>query len=128
MAMDEELTVDADGIPILTELVHEYEIDASTTQYADDDTDTPASIADRLLESKSFQRQIEQHQLAGKLEVAPLAADLRCNQGLGVLFRVSKIGRRPVACDQIHRFVKYRRTQARPKPQVRLERLRRAGG
>lgn len=60
MAMNEDLAVDADGIPILTELVHEYEIDASTTQYADDDTDTPASIADRLLASKSFQKQIEQ--------------------------------------------------------------------
>jgi len=60
MAMDEELTVDADGIPILTELVHEHDTAASTIQYADDDTDTPASIADRLLASKSFQKQIEQ--------------------------------------------------------------------
>jgi len=60
MSMDEDLAVDAEGIPILTDLVHEDDIAASTIRYADDDTDTPASIADRLLASKSFQQQIEQ--------------------------------------------------------------------
>ena len=62
--MDKELIVDAEGIPILTELVHEHETAATASQIADAATDapeeSPAAIADRLLQSKSFQQQLEQ--------------------------------------------------------------------
>jgi hypothetical protein len=60
MAMNEELVVDADGIPILTELVHEYETGTPEGQPQDAVTESPAVIADRLLKSRSFQQQIEQ--------------------------------------------------------------------
>ena len=60
MAMNEELVVDADGIPILTELVHEHETGTPAGQPQDAVTESPAVIADRLLKSRSFQQQIEQ--------------------------------------------------------------------
>jgi len=60
MAMNEELVVDADGIPILTELVHEHETGKPEGQPQDAVTESPAVIADRLLNSRSFRLQIEQ--------------------------------------------------------------------
>jgi hypothetical protein len=64
MTMDKELIVDAEGIPILTELVHEHETAAAATQTddatADATAESPAAIADRLLQSKSFKQQLEQ--------------------------------------------------------------------
>jgi hypothetical protein len=57
-AMDEELMLDADGIPILTELIDEDVADEQ--QLYDDSVGTPpAKIADRLLNSKSFRKQVD---------------------------------------------------------------------
>ena len=57
-AMDEELVLDADGIPILTELI---DADVADEQHLYDDSagTPPAEIADRLLNSKSFRKQID---------------------------------------------------------------------
>ena len=61
MSMDEELIVDAEGIPILTALVHEDETAAPEAQPADGPAaESPAAIADRLLQSKPFKQQLEQ--------------------------------------------------------------------
>ena len=60
MTMDEELIVDAEGIPILTDLVTEHETTAPAAQPADTTAESAAAIADRLLRSKSFRQQIEQ--------------------------------------------------------------------
>ena len=60
MSMDEELIVDAEGIPILTALVHEHETAAPEAQPADAPAESPAAIADRLLQSKPFKQQLEQ--------------------------------------------------------------------
>ena len=60
MSMDEELIVDAEGIPILTALVHEHETAAPEAQTADATAESPAAIADRLLQSKPFKQQLEQ--------------------------------------------------------------------
>jgi hypothetical protein len=43
----------------------------------------PIEPPDALLEQVRIQRQVEQHQMMGELEVAPLAADLRAEQDLG---------------------------------------------
>jgi len=56
--MDEELVLDADGIPILTELVDEDVADEPQL-YDDSAAPPPAEIADRLLNSKSFRQQID---------------------------------------------------------------------
>jgi hypothetical protein len=60
-AMNEELILDAEGIPILTELVHDDEIPAETgqQQVASNTAPSPAEIADRLLNSKSFRQQLD---------------------------------------------------------------------
>ena len=47
--------------------------------------------ADALLDQVTVKRQIEQNQVAGKLEVAAFAADFRTQQQLGTLFVVGKI-------------------------------------
>ena len=47
----------------------------------------PIETPDALLEQVGIQRQIEQHQMMGELEVAPLAADLRAEQDLGAVLR-----------------------------------------
>ena len=60
MSMDEELIVDAEGIPILTALVHEHETAAPDAQPADAPAESPVAIADRLLQSKPFKQQLEQ--------------------------------------------------------------------
>jgi len=60
MSMDEELIVDAEGIPILTALVHEHETAAPEAQPADATAESAAAIADRLLQSKPFKQQLEQ--------------------------------------------------------------------
>ena len=52
--MDEELIVDAEGIPILTALVHEHETAAPEAQPAETTAESAAAIADRLLQSKPF--------------------------------------------------------------------------
>jgi len=61
-AMNEELVLDADGIPILTELVHEDAQPAMVEQYQDAGIAgaPPAEIADRLLNSQSFHQQIDE--------------------------------------------------------------------
>ena len=58
--MNEDLVLDADGIPILTELVQEHAADTITERYEDEPTTatTPAEIADKLLGSKSFHQQL----------------------------------------------------------------------
>jgi len=60
--MNEELVLDADGIPILTELVHENDHPAAVEYYQDAGIAgaPPAEIADRLLNSKSFHQQIDE--------------------------------------------------------------------
>jgi hypothetical protein len=59
--MNEELVLDADGIPILTELVHEDANPAAVEYYQDAGIAgaPPAEIADRLLNSKSFHQKID---------------------------------------------------------------------
>lgn len=56
-AMNEELILDADGIPILTDLVYDDEMPGDSGQQPRDIT--PAEIADRLLSSDSFRQQID---------------------------------------------------------------------
>ena len=65
-AMNEELVLDADGIPILTELVHEDADPAVVEQYQDAGIAgaPPAEIADRLLNSKSFHQQVDEISIA----------------------------------------------------------------
>jgi hypothetical protein len=60
--MGEELIVDADGIPILTELVREDEIATAVEQRLGSDITAISSskIADRLLNSKPFQKQLKE--------------------------------------------------------------------
>ena len=60
MNMDERIIVDAEGIPILTELVHEQDTAASEAQPAAAAAESPAAIAERLLQSKSFKQQLDQ--------------------------------------------------------------------
>lgn len=60
MPMNEELAVDPDGIPILTDLVDEHETAAPVAQHAETTAASPAVITDELLQSKSFQQQLEQ--------------------------------------------------------------------
>jgi len=59
-AMNEELVLDADGIPILTELVHEDAPLAEVEHYQDAGIAgaPPAEIADRLLNSKYFRQRV----------------------------------------------------------------------
>ena len=59
-AMNEEPVVDADGIPILTELVHEDAPPAEVEHYQDNGIAgaPPAEIADRLLNSNYFRQQV----------------------------------------------------------------------
>ena len=57
--MNEDLIVDAEGIPILTELVHEHETTSASVQHTDTSAESPAVIADRLLQSRSFKQQLE---------------------------------------------------------------------
>ena len=64
--------------------------------------------ANALLEQIGIQRQIEQHQMMGKLEIAAFAADFRADQHLAAGFLVGKERRGAVAFDQAHAFVEYR--------------------
>ena len=57
-AIDEELVLDASGIPILTELIDENVADEQHI-YDDSAGFPPAEIAGRLLNSKSFRKQID---------------------------------------------------------------------
>jgi len=59
-AMNEDLVLDANGIPILTELVQEHEADTTAERYEDEPVTatSPAEIADKLLGSKSFRQQL----------------------------------------------------------------------
>jgi hypothetical protein len=61
-AMDEKLVLDADGIPILTELVRDGDIPVETGKQQDaiSPEASPADIADRLLKSKTFQQQLDE--------------------------------------------------------------------
>ena len=77
--------------------------------------------ADTLFELIRVRGQIEQHQMPGKLKVAPLAADLRADQRLGALFGLGKVGRRPVALDQAQALVKGRGANPRAPLQVGLQ-------
>ena len=58
--MNEDLELDADGIPILTELVQEYEANTTAERYEDEPSTatSPAEITDKLLDSKSFRKQL----------------------------------------------------------------------
>ena len=58
--MNTELVLDADGIPILTEPVHEDALPAEVEYYQDAGIAgaPPAEIADRLLNSKYFRQRV----------------------------------------------------------------------
>lgn len=60
--MKEELVIDAEGIPILTELVHEDYLPAEVELYQDAGIAgaPPADIADRILNSKHFHQKISE--------------------------------------------------------------------
>lgn len=60
--MKEELVIDAEGIPILTELVHEDVLPAEVELYQDAGIAgaPPADIADRILNSKHFHQKISE--------------------------------------------------------------------
>lgn len=64
--MNEELVLDPDGIPILTELVHDDAHPAAVEYYQDAGIAgaPPAEIADRLLNSKFFRQQIDEITIA----------------------------------------------------------------
>ena len=61
-AMDEELVLDADGIPILTELVREGETPAmiEQQQVAVTTEIAPAKITERLLNNRFFHQQLDE--------------------------------------------------------------------
>ena len=65
--------------------------------------------ADTLFQQVGFERQIEQHQVMGKLEIASFTAYLRADQHLRTLFGISKESRGAVACNDLHVLVKQRR-------------------
>jgi len=58
--MKEELVLDAEGIPILTELVHDDALPDEVERYQDAGIAgaPPADIADRILNSKHFHQKI----------------------------------------------------------------------
>ena len=60
--MKEELVIDAEGIPILTELVHDDAIPTEVEFYQDAGIAgaPPADIADRVLNSKHFHEKISE--------------------------------------------------------------------
>ena len=60
--MDEKLVLDADGIPILTELVHAHETPASVAQQQDTGSVeiSPADMADSLLHNPFFSQQLDE--------------------------------------------------------------------
>ena len=60
--MKEELVIDAEGIPILTELVHDDAIPMEVEFYQDAGIAgaPPADIADRVLNSKHFHEKISE--------------------------------------------------------------------
>jgi len=61
-SMDEKLVLDADGVPILTELVHAHETPASIAQQQDTDGAelSPPDIAASLLQSPFFRQQLDE--------------------------------------------------------------------
>ena len=61
-SMDEKLVLDADGVPILTELVHAHETPLSVARQQDTgDTEiSAADIADSLLHNPFFTRQLDE--------------------------------------------------------------------
>jgi hypothetical protein len=60
--MNEELVLDADGVPILTELVHEDDLPDEVEHFQDAGIAgaPPAEIANRLMNSKYFHQQIDE--------------------------------------------------------------------
>jgi hypothetical protein len=62
--------------------------------------------ADTLLQQVGIERQIEQDEVMGKLEIASLRTDLGADQQLAAIFPVGKEGRRAVPLQQAHAFVK----------------------
>lgn len=72
----------------------------------------PVQAADALLEQIRVQRQVQQHQVVGELEVTALGADLGTDQRLGAVLAVGEVGRRPVPLDQVHAFVEHRHAHA----------------
>ncbi len=57
----------------------------------------PVEAADALFQQVGIEGQVEQDQVVGELEVAPLAADLGTHQGLGTPGLVGEVGGRAVA-------------------------------
>ena len=68
--------------------------------------------ADTLLQQIRVKRQIEHHQLIGKLEVTPFRTDFRAEQHLCAFLFGGKVGRRPVAFQQGHILMENRSVDA----------------
>ncbi len=69
----------------------------------------PVQTADTLFQQVRVGRQVEQHQVMGKLEVATFTADFGTDQYLGAEFFVCEVGRSTVALKNVHAFVEHRR-------------------
>ena len=81
----------------------------------------PVQPADALFQQVGIERQVEQDQVMGKLEVAALAADLRAHQGLGAIDFVGKVGGGPIPLDDGQALVKRGGAYARAQVQVMLQ-------
>ncbi len=75
-----------------------------------------------LLQQVRIGRQVEQHQMMGKLEVTTFAANLGADQRLGALLTVGEIGRGTVPLHQTQVFVERRTADTGPQLQVVLQR------
>ena len=82
---------------------------------------------DALFEKIRVGRQIEQHKVAGELEIAALAADFRADHDLRVFFRIGEISGGPIAGDEVHPFMKYRGANAASQSQPCFQTLRGIG-
>ena len=69
----------------------------------------PVQTADPLLQQVRVGRQVEQHQVMGKLEVTTFTADFGTDQYLGAELFVCEVGSSTVALQNVHAFVKDRR-------------------
>ena len=58
--------------------------------------------ADALFQQVRIQRQVQQHQMVGKLEVPAFGADLGTDQRLGTIHIIGEEGGSPVPLDQVH--------------------------
>ena len=65
----------------------------------------PVQAADALLQHVGMAGQVEQHQMMGELEVAPLAADLRADQRLGAFLGIGEPGGGAIPLEQAHALV-----------------------